>query len=272
MKTILIIIMILLMLSGSYLLLIMPRVNGGPDRSPFMEHYYAHRGFHDNNTDAPENSKPAFKAAVANGYGIELDVLLTKDNIPVVYHDEKIQRGLKQPGYIWDYTYDELMQFELFNSKERIPKLKEVLDIVDAKVPLIVEIKCENGNTKVCEEAYRVLKDYKGVYCIENFHQLAVRWFKKNVPHILRGQLASDFYKSGDKRPYMFVHGHLMFNFLGRPDFISYDCQYPDELSGRICKKLFKSLPVAWTIRSQQKLDEVKDKFALFIFEGFRPV
>ena len=88
MKTILIIIMILLMLSGSYLLLIMPRVNGGPDRSPFMEHYYAHRGFHDNNTDAPENSKPAFKAAVANGYGIELDVLLTKDNIPVVYHDE----------------------------------------------------------------------------------------------------------------------------------------------------------------------------------------
>ncbi|MBQ5734863.1 MAG: glycerophosphodiester phosphodiesterase, partial [Lachnospiraceae bacterium] len=84
--------------------------------------------------------------------------------------------------------------------------------------------------------------------------------------------LASDFYKSGDKRPYMFVLGHLMFNFLGRPDFISYDCQYPDELSGRICKKLFKSLPVAWTIRSQQKLDEVKDKFALFIFEGFRPV
>ena len=164
------------------------------------------------------------------------------------------------------------MQFELFNSKERIPKLKEVLDIVDAKVPLIVEIKCENGNTKVCEEAYRVLKDYKGVYCIESFHPLAVRWFKKNVPHILRGQLASDFYKSGDKRPYMFVLGHLMFNFLGRPDFISYDCQYPDELSGRICKKLFKSLPVAWTIRSQQKLDEVKDKFALFIFEGFRPV
>ena len=70
----------------------MPRMMGRPDYAPLMGHYYAHRGLHDNETDAPENSMAAFRKAVDTGYGIELDVQLTKDRIPVVFHDESLKR------------------------------------------------------------------------------------------------------------------------------------------------------------------------------------
>ena len=82
------VLIILCILLVAYLIAIMPRMMGRPDYAPLMGHYYAHRGLHDNETDAPENSMAAFRKAVDAGYGIELDVQLTKDRIPVVFHDE----------------------------------------------------------------------------------------------------------------------------------------------------------------------------------------
>ena len=70
-----------------YFLAIMPRFGHQKERKQFSDVYYAHRGLHDNLTQAPENSLAAFKKAVAAGYGIELDVQLTKDKVPVVFHD-----------------------------------------------------------------------------------------------------------------------------------------------------------------------------------------
>ena len=70
-----------------YLLMIMPRMTGKPDTAPFKEWLYAHRGLHDNASDAPENSMRAFQKAVDAGYGVELDIQLTKDHVPVVFHD-----------------------------------------------------------------------------------------------------------------------------------------------------------------------------------------
>ena len=72
----------LCILLAAYLFLIAPRIFGKPDAAPLLEYHYAHRGLHDNKTDAPENSMPAFRKAVESGYGIELDVQLTRDRIP----------------------------------------------------------------------------------------------------------------------------------------------------------------------------------------------
>ena len=75
-----------------YLLAIMPRIYKKPDMAPFQNWLYAHRGLHDNETDAPENSLKAFKKAVDGNFGIELDIQLTKDGIPVVFHDYSLKR------------------------------------------------------------------------------------------------------------------------------------------------------------------------------------
>ena len=255
-----------------YLYAVMPRVSQGPDKTPFMNVHYAHRGLHDNQTEAPENSMAAFRKAVDAGYGIELDVQLTKDRIPVVFHDETLRRVCKVGGKLRDFTYEELQSFTLYGSDEKIPLFVDVLSMVDGKVPLIVEIKINENAAEVCEAVDAVLNDYQGVYCIESFHPLALNWYKKNRPMVLRGQLSSNFNKvnRNESAGRWLVH-YLLLNFYGRPDFIAYNHKFKNNISRRVCRHLFKALSVAYTIRSQEELDKCKKDFDLFIFEGFEP-
>lgn len=255
-----------------YMSAIMPRMTHRPDYSSLMGYYYAHRGLHDNNSDAPENSMPAFLKAVRSGYGIELDVQLTKDRIPVVFHDDTLKRVCGVSGSAKDYTYAELSQFHLFDTEETIPKLSDVLALVDGQVPLIIEIKFPENPTTVCRYVDFVLENYKGVYCIESFHPLAVKWFKDHRPELIRGQLSSNFLKSDDNpHPSETLVHLLVTNFLSKPDFIAYDHRYKNNLSRLICRYVYKSLSISWTIRSQEELDACRDDFDLFIFEGFIP-
>jgi len=112
---------------------------------PFMEVPIAHRGFFDNKTNAPENTMKAFELAVEAGYGIELDVQLSKDGQLVVFHDATLDRATKETGLLSNYSFEQLQSFPLFESNERIPLFRDVLRIVNGKVPLIIEVKPE-GN------------------------------------------------------------------------------------------------------------------------------
>ena len=113
----------------------------------FEKQYIAHRGLFDNENGIPENSIPAFKRAVDQGYGIELDVQLTMDHKLVVFHDESLRRLCRADRLLRDCTYAELQEYSLGISRERIPLFEDVLKVVDGKVPLIVEVKQE-GNWK----------------------------------------------------------------------------------------------------------------------------
>lgn len=264
---------IIIFLFAIYLLAIMPRIWGRPDKAPFMNVFYAHRGLHDNQTEAPENSMAAFRKAVDAGYGIELDVQLTKDRIPVVFHDETLQRICKVSGKVRDYTYEELTNYKLCNSEEKIPLFVDVLKMVDGKVPLIVEIKSYEKPAKVCMAVDAVLSEYQGTYCMESFHPFAVHWYRKNRPEVLRGQLSSNFNKPGKCEPFpMWLVHYLLLNVLGRPDFIAYNHKYKYNISRLICKYLFRAISVAYTIKSREELEHSKKNFDLFIFEGFDPV
>lgn len=255
-----------------YFLAIMPRMFRRPDTSPLMETHYAHRGFHDNETEAPENSVTAFQKAVDAGYGIELDVQLTKDRIPVVFHDETLKRVCGAEGKVRDYTFEELQQFRLYKSEEQIPKFSEALKLVDGKVPLIIELKIYENADKVCSLADELLREYKGVYCIESFHPLALRWYRRNRPEVIRGQLSSKFQEKGivEAVPMELVH-YLLLNFLAKPDFIAYNHRNKSNVSRLLCRHLYHALSAAWTIKSQKELDDSRDAFDLFIFEGFAP-
>lgn len=255
-----------------YLLAIKPRLSKKREWIPFKEVYYAHRGLHDNKSQAPENSMAAFRKAVKAGYGIELDVQLTKDGIPVVFHDFTLERACKDSKKVYEYTYEELQQFSLFDSEEKIPRLEEVLKEVNGRVPLIVEIKLEWMDLTVCAAADRLLKEYKGPYCVESFNPLVLAWYRRYRNEILRGQLADGFLKSGEYKGmlYFFLQNLLM-NWMTRPDFIAYNHKYSGNLSRKLCKKLYGGLAVAWTIKSQEELDDAKENFDVFIFDSFIP-
>ena len=272
-----------------YLISIKPRIHGRPDYRPFFGHMYAHRGLHNMNpaieklksiknthaqqpeTDRlPENSYAAIKRAADLGYGIEFDVHLTKDDVPVVFHDDTLNRICGVKGNLRDYTYAQLQQFRLLGTEERIPAFADILKMVDGRVPLIIEYKVEKNADKLCRICDRILSDYKGLYCIESFHPMAVRWYKIHRPNIVRGQRSEDFTRQKLNIPY-FLLSHLIGNCYASPDFIAYNCKHKDELSRTICRKLYRSLSVAWTVRSQEELDRVSRSFDLFIFEGFVP-
>ena len=276
MKTaIVVIISILLVCAALYLLLIMPRMYKRPDKKPFFEGIlYAHRGLHDNTSEAPENSMAAFEKAIEAGYGIELDVQLTKDKIPVIFHDFTLQRVCGAEGKVADYTYEELQQFYLCQSGQKIPKLADFLQLVDGRVPLIIEYKLPAMQAEVCAIADKLLAEYKGVYCIESFNPLALFWYRRNRKEIMRGQLAMNFLKSEEKEysPLLyFALGHLLFNFLTKPDFIAYNHGDYKGLSRRLCRHLYRCTAVAWTIRSETELGARKQDFDLFIFDSFVP-
>ncbi len=267
MKVLLIVIIILLVL---YLFLVAPRMINRADRTPFMKHkFYAHRGLFDNESDAPENSLAAFKKAVDAGYGMEMDVQLTKDNKLVVFHDATLKRMCGVEGNVWDYTLEELQQLRLAESKERIPTFEEVLNLVAGRVPLIVEYKLDRPLTKVCELANELLSQYKGDYCIESFHPFALMWYKKHRPDVLRGQLSGNL-KEYAKTPKMKIFytlvTYLLTNVLTRPDFIAYDHLYVNNISRRVCKWL-GALLVTYTVKSVERYEEVKNDFDLFIFD-----
>ena len=180
-------------LSGLYLLAVMPRMTNRPDPAPFNTKFFAHRGLHDNGSDAPENSMAAFRKAVDAGYGIELDVQLTADSVPVIFHDPDLLRVCGVNRQVKDCTFKELQKYTLFGSSERIPALKEFLGMVDGRVPLIVEYKSEDTDMTLCRIIDPMLKAYKGVYCIESFNPLVLFWYRIHRPGVMRGQLSDGF-------------------------------------------------------------------------------
>ena len=264
--------LIFLALLALYLWLLMPRIGSRPDHRAFLGRYYAHRGLHDNRTDAPENSMAAFRKAVEAGYGIEFDVQLTRDRIPVVFHDETLNRVCGIDGRVRDFTFSELQQFSLCNSTEKIPKLADFLELVNGQVPLIIEIKVHENADEVCAAADELIRNYKGLYCVESFHPAAVRWYRKHRPEVLRGQLSSDFSKPDKKEDFgqWLVH-YLLTNVISRPDFIAYDHVHRKNISRRICKALFRPINVTWVVRSQAELEACREDFEIFIFENFIP-
>lgn len=251
-----------------YLFLISPRLFDKPDRRAFLGVYYAHRGLHDNNSDAPENSLEAIRKAVLAGYGIEFDVRLTKDEVPVVFHDMTLKRMCEVDRKVCEFTYQELQKYTLAKSKEKIPTFEKVLETVDGKVPLIIEYKMDTADTRVCEVGDAILQKYKGAYCVESFHPMAVKWYKKNRPQIMRGQLSENYAKHGKKKFGFRILTYLLTNVVTRPDFVAYNWKDANNLSRCISRKM-GALAVTYTIKSQEDYEKAKKDFDLFIFDSF---
>ena len=256
-----------------YLLIIMPKLSYHPDRDKFDSWFYAHRGLHDNQSKAPENSLASFREAVINHYGIEMDVQLTKDGVPVIHHDYDLMRSCGVDYKVSELTYEKLSDYRLFKSQEKIPTLEEALAVVNGKVPLIIELKIPWDARPLCTKVSDILKGYKGLYCIESFNPFGLMWYRKHEPKVMRGQLSTDFIKEkieGSRMQY-FILKHLLMNFLTKPDFIAYQHFYRNSLSLTLCRKLYRTQTFAWTIQSQSELEDNKNYFDLFIFENFMP-
>lgn len=265
MMAIVIVLLILL-----YLFLIAPS-REKPDDSQLRGWLYAHRGLHDGNEKVPENSMEAFRLAVEQGYGMELDVQLTKDGRLVVHHDGSLKRVCGVDKLIREVDFADL---PLLPDGSRIPLFTEVLSMVDGRAPIIVEVKHYGGAAKVAKAAHETLKGYNGAYCVESFDPTAVHYFRKKAPHIVRGQLASGgkWDKAALNLPSYLALKYLLVNALSRPHFVAYSVPADRVVSMWLMKRVFKPLLACWTVRDQQVLDDARKEGYLYpIFELFTP-
>ncbi len=234
---------------------------------------FAHRGFHDNEGDAPENSLAAFRLACESGYGIELDIRESADGQIVVCHDDNLLRVAGIDRCISEMTSSEIRQVHLFHSKEGIPTFQEALKVIDGRVPVIIELKTD-GQKQIpsfCESAAFFIDSYQGDTCIESFDPRVLYWFRKHHNLTLRGQL-SDRFSMANWSHHIggFFLSCCIFNRFTKPDFIAYNQQHATRLRYQMMK-LMGVFGVAWTVRSEEELERAQLYFDLFIFEGFHP-
>ena len=258
----------MLLLTLLFFFLIFPTLRRHPDRELLKGAKIAHRGLHGLSKDVPENSLRAFQAAVDKGYWIENDIHLTRDGQIVVFHDDTLNRMCGRDGKIEEMTLSELKACRLAGTDQQIPTLQECLDLVDGRVPLLIEFKCPVSNAApLCEAANKILEGYSGKYCIQSFYPPVLRWYKKHRKDICRGQLATPFYGEAFHRRFA---GALLFNFLGRPDFVSYEHTFYRNFFRRLAVGLGAG-SLGWTFRSEKELEARKMDFQGYIFEGFLP-
>lgn len=234
---------------------------------------YAHRGLGWGEGKYPENSLPGFAAAAAAGFGIELDLQLSADGEVFVFHDYTLTRMCGVDGKLSEKTAAELKELRLAGSDETIPTFAEVLAVVGGRVPLLIELKGESGNTGLCPAMMALLADYSGEWCVESFNPLLLRWFKKNAPEVVRGLLVTDLIKEKHEgsRLTNFLLSTEQMNFLCRPDFIAWDKKYPEGRAFRAALFRRRAASFVYTIKNEAEFAACVLRGDSPIFDGFIP-
>ena len=253
--------------AGLPLFLLAPGSATRRQRAPFYGRSFAHRGLHSEDRSVPENSLEAFRLAAKAGYGVELDVQLSKDGQVVVFHDDTLDRVCGVHARVDEKSFDELRLLRLCGTEQRIPLLTEALEVIGGRGPLIVELKNGRSNRELCEKTYDILSDYAGQVCIESFNPMIVRWFRLHAKDLVRGQLATTVKDYGDsvKKPTAYLLSRCLMNFLSRPQFIAYRIGFRP-LSVRLSEAL-GAMRFGWTARNE-RAERHRDAV---IFEFYRP-
>lgn len=229
---------------------------------------YAHRGLH-NGKDAPENSLAAFERACRAGYGIELDVQLSRDGKVMVFHDYTLVRMTGCDKKLCELNAEELTSLTLGSSDQTIPTFEEVLALVDGRVPLLVELKGEDFDTSLCAKVADLLRNYRGLYCLESFNPLLIGNMKKQFPEAFCGLLYTNVCRDKKKNSALNMALTAMaLNVVARPDFIAFNKADRDSFPVKITTKFYGAPKFVWTVNTHEELDTAHKNGEMPIFEN----
>nr|WP_136440060.1 glycerophosphodiester phosphodiesterase family protein [Pacificoceanicola onchidii] len=243
----------------------------------FLDRPIAHRGYHDTAAGRPENSRAAFAAAINAGYSIELDLQLSRDDAAMVFHDYQLQRLTPETGAIRRRTVQELADIPLKHGDEGIPTLAEVLDLVAGRVPLLIELKDQDGamgaGVGALEQAtVAALEGYNGPAALMSFNPHSVVQLAQMAPEIPRGITTCGYTSENWPTLPDETRRHLRnIPDLGRAqaDFISHD--WVDLSSPAVAQVKSRGLPVlCWTVCSPSEEARARRVADNVTFEGYR--
>ncbi len=242
----------------------------------FLARPIAHRGYHDRAAGRVENSRAAFAAAIAEGYGIELDLQPSKDGVPMVFHDYALSRLTAETGPVAQRLAEELGQIGLTGGGEGIPTLAEVLRLVDGRVPLLIEIKDQDGalgpNIGALERATaEVLGGYGGDVALMSFNPHSMAAMAELMPDVPRG-LVTDDYRPEDWET---IPEARRAELRGIPDYDRVGACFISHRHGALGDARVAELKargaqiLCWTIRSEADEAKAREVAANVTFEGY---
>jgi len=243
----------------------------------FVDLPLAHRGLHDVAEGRIENAMASFHAAIAAGYGIELDIQLSADGQAMSFHDDTLDRLTSEVGAVRARTAAELGAIRLKGSSDTIPTFRQVLEAVAGRVPLLVEIKDQDGaygaGVGPLEEAVaRDLRDYVGDSAVMSFNPFSVEAMQALLPDVPRGITTDAFDPLPDgvsaeaaKR----LRGIEAYDRV-EASFISHDRE--DLGRPRVAElKAAGARVLCWTVRSAEEEAEARKVAENITFEGYLP-
>jgi glycerophosphoryl diester phosphodiesterase len=250
------------------------------DRATFLRPI-AHRGLHDQRSGRTENSSAAFESAIAKGYGIECDVRPARNGVPVVFHDETLERVTNGTGAISLHTAESLAEV-LYPEYSCVMTFAELLQLVGGRVPMLVEIKSEwePPDQRFLDEIARLSLAYQGPIALMSFDPAVLVGLRALAPAIPRGMI-SGLYESEDgdtwwadkidqNRAYRLAH--LLESGPVNPAFIAYHVKALPTPVTRFTREVLGLPLLTWTVRDTDDLTRAKTWADAPIFEGIDPV
>jgi len=143
----------------------------------FANYDYAHRGYFTD--EIPENSIKSIEKAMEKEKGIEIDIRLSKDQCPMVFHDYRLDRMTNKEGFFGSYNKYELEDMQLLGTNEKIPTLKEVLVLIDGKVPIILDLKGDLFSKSLENKVLMALEDYNGTVYLQSANPMTNRYLSE---------------------------------------------------------------------------------------------
>jgi glycerophosphoryl diester phosphodiesterase len=238
----------------------------------------AHRALHDLAAGRPENSRAAIRAAIAAGYGIEIDIQRAADGTPMVFHDYALKRLTGAEGTVQMKSAAELAALPLIGGSEGIPTLAEVLALVAGRVPLLIEIKDQDGQLgpdvgPLGDAIAADLKGYAGPVAVMSFNPHAIAAFGAAAPEVARGLVTCDF--SQERMPIVPAARRdelapiADFERVGA-SFVSHDAR--DPANPHVAALKARGVPIlCWTVRSPEAETKAREFADNITFEGYRP-
>ncbi|MEJ1158782.1 glycerophosphodiester phosphodiesterase family protein [Prosthecomicrobium sp. N25] len=237
----------------------------------------AHRGYHDIGAGRVENTLSAFRAAIDRDFAIECDLQLTADGEAVVFHDFTLDRLTTGSGRV-DALPLAAVQAVAFKAApdERIPTLRQMLDLVAGRVPLVIEIKSEfrrPADLRLVARAVEVLKGYAGPFACMSFDPEMVAALGRLAPGFVRGIVADD---ATDPDHYgdlgaleRFALRHILHAPRTRPHFVSYAIRHLPAPGPTLLRKVFGRPLICWTVRTAEQRAKAARETDQITFEGF---
>lgn len=242
----------------------------------FLATPLAHRGYHDKTAGRPENSIAAAQAAINAGYGIECDVQLSSDGVAMVFHDYDLFRLTPEKGVISRRTSQELQAIPLRHGTEGIPSLRQFLDHVAGLVPLLIEIKDQDGqmgpNVGALESAVVAdLAGYAGPVAVMSFNPHSVARMAELAPDVPRGITTAAYGASG----WEYLPLALRQTLRAIPDFDRTGSSFISHEAADLGRKRVAEIKatgaaiLCWTIRSAEAEAKARKIADNITFEGY---